>query len=206
MQEFSIYMSFEKTIEKDAVNELPLKVFEGPIHLIDSIDQLNTVIPKLDSSSCLGFDTETRPSFKKGRNNKVSLLQLATPKESFLFRINKIGLPSEIRKILADPKISKVGAAIHDDIKSLQKIKSFEPQGFTDLQDLVKEYGIECLSLKKLAAVVLNIRISKSQQLSNWEADLLTRPQQKYAATDAWVSIEIFQKLLSSKNNSGKQK
>ena len=198
-------MAFEKTIERDALNELPLKVFKGPIHLVDSYKQLKPLLPKLTSLSYLGFDTETRPSFKKGRNNKVSLLQLATPTESFLFRINKTGLPLEIREILSNPDVLKVGAAIRDDIKTLQAIESFEPQGFIDLQSIVGEYGIEVLSLKKLSAIVCGFRISKSQQLSNWEADDLTEAQQKYAATDAWVSILIYNKLLSAKNNSSKK-
>ncbi len=194
-------MSFEKTIDKDAVNELPLEVFDGPIHLIDSIDKLNTVLPKITELHRLGFDTETRPSFKKGRLNKVSLLQLSSPKEAFLFRLNHIGLPKEIRKILYNPDVIKVGAAIHDDIKSLQKIKPFKQQGFIDLQSIVGDYGIEVLSLKKLSAIVLDFRISKSQQLSNWEADELTEAQQRYAATDAWVSLQIFNKLQSVKSN-----
>lgn len=199
-------MAFEKTIEREALNELPLKVFKGPIHFVDSYKQMKALLPKLSSLSSLGFDTETRPSFKKGRNNKVSLLQLATPTESFLFRINKIGLPLEIREILSNPDVLKVGAAIRDDIKSLQSIESFEPQGFVDLQSIVGDYGIEVLSLKKLSAIVLDFRISKSQQLSNWEADELTEAQRKYAATDAWVSVLIHNKLLkATKNNSSKK-
>ncbi len=198
-------MAFEKNIEREALNELPLKVFKGPIHIVDRKEQLNALLPKLSSLSYLGFDTETRPSFKKGRNNKVALLQLSTPTESFLFRINKIGLPLEIRKILSNPDVLKVGAAIRDDIKSLQSIESFEPQGFEDLQSMVGEYGIEVLSLKKLSAIVLAFRISKSQQLSNWEADELTEAQQKYAATDSWVSVLIYNKLMTAKNNSSKK-
>ena len=197
-------MLFEKTIDKEAMNELPLKAFEGPIHIIETYDQLSDVIPKLEMNSYLGFDTETRPSFKKGQSNSVALLQLATPKESFLFRLGKIGLPEQIRDILANPDILKIGAAIRDDIKSLQEIKPFEPQGFTDLQNYVKKYGIESMALKKLTAIVLNYRISKSQQLSNWEAEDLSEAQQKYAAMDAWVSLQIFLKLRSVNNNSGK--
>ncbi len=198
-------MLFEKTIDKEAVNELPLRIFEGTIHVIESFDQLETVIPKLVTSPYLGFDTETRPSFKKGKSNSVALLQLATPKESYLIRLSKIGLPADIRNILANPHIHKIGAAIHDDIKSLQALTFFEPQGFTDLQNIVKNYGIESLSLKKLTAIVLNFRISKSQQLTNWDAETLTDAQQKYAAMDAWVALQIFLRLKSELNNSGNQ-
>lgn len=198
-------MLFEKTIDNEAVNELPLKNFEGSIHLVDSIDQLDSVLPKLESSPYLGFDTETRPSFKKGKSNNVALLQLATPNESFLIRLNQIGLPEQIRNILANPRISKIGAAIHDDIKSLQSLNFFEPNGFTDLQNIVKSYGIESLSLKKITAIVLKYRISKSQQLTNWDADTLTHAQQKYAAMDAWVALQVFLKLRAVVNNSGNQ-
>jgi ribonuclease D len=197
-------MSFDRSIDKETINELPLKVFEGPIHIIDDPEKIKNVLPAIAGCRFLGFDTETRPSFKKGKKNKVALLQLATPQESFLFRINKIGLPKELRKILADPDIIKVGAAIHDDIKSLQKIKSFNPGGFADLQNLVRDFGIESLSLKKLAAIVLNFRISKSQQLTNWDAGELSEAQQKYAAMDAWVALQIFLELRKEVNYSDK--
>lgn len=196
-------MPFEKNIEKEEINELPLKVFQGPIHLISNFDQLDAVLPKLYNSTYLGFDTETRPSFKKGKSNPVTLLQLATREESFLFRLNRIGLPEEIRHIFSNPDIQKIGAAIHDDIKSLQEIDSFVPMGFLDLQNLVKKFGIESQSLKKITAIVLNYRISKSQQLTNWDAEILTDAQQKYAAMDAWVALQIFLKLKTELNNSG---
>jgi len=192
-------MEFTKRIDNAEVNEMPLQFFQGDIHLVSTISEYQKIIPKILKNNELGFDTETRPSFKKGANNKVALLQLSTEKEAFLFRLNKIGLPNELCKILSDPKIIKVGAAIRDDIKSLISINSFNANGFIDLQDEVRKLGFESFSLKKLTAIVLGFRISKSQQLSNWDADELTHQQLIYAATDAWVSLKVHRGL---RNNS----
>ena len=144
----------------------------------------------------LGCDTETRPNFKKGQRNRVALLQLSDGKQCFLFRLNMIGLPVEVASILQRTDIKKVGAAIRDDITALQKLTPFIPNGFVDIQKMMDAYGIEAKSLKKMSAIVLNFRISKSQQLSNWESPVLTHAQQLYAATDAWVSREIYLKLI----------
>lgn len=163
--------------------------------LIDTLDKFYSSLTALKQASVLGFDTETKPSFKKGRKNKVSLLQLADDHNAWLFRLNTIGLPDELAAILSDPDIIKVGVAIHDDIKALRQIKAFEPGGFTDLQNIVAGHGIKQLGLRKLSAIVLGFSISKSQQVSNWEAQALTWPQQLYAATDAWVCRRIFLRI-----------
>jgi ribonuclease D len=183
---------FKEKISGEELTDLPLKWFEGKIIVVDRQEQLKHVAGLLSEHKVIGFDTETRPSFKKGKINKVALLQLSTPQQAFLFRVKKIGLPKEIRKILSDPEIVKPGVAIRDDIKALRGIKEFEPAGFIELQDHAKDLGIQNFSLKKLAAIVLGFRISKSQQLSNWESDFLSEAQQIYAATDAWVALEIY--------------
>ncbi len=185
-----------KSISNDELAELPLSSFEGVIHVIEKPEDLAHALKYLNSQSIIGFDTETRPAFKKGQVFPVSLLQLATSDQAFLFRINKIGLPAGLIKILASPKILKIGVAIRDDIKILQRIVHFKPAGFIELQDLVKDYGIENFSLKKLSAIVLGFRISKSQRLTNWDADELTEQQLIYGATDAWVSCDIYKQLL----------
>jgi ribonuclease D len=149
----------------------------------------------------LGFDTETKPSFKKGRKNKVSLIQLADDKNAFLIRINKIGIPEKITEILSDPGIVKCGVAIHDDIKVLSGIRKFNPAGFVDLQPFVKNYGIDSSGLKKLAAIVLGFRISKRMQVTDWESDVLSEAQLVYAATDAWVCYQIYKKLTGSQTD-----
>ncbi|WP_461631296.1 3'-5' exonuclease [Labilibaculum euxinus] len=191
-------LPFQKSITKEEVNELPLQGFDGEIVLVDQDLELDNAVQYLKKFPILGFDTETRPSFKKGRVNDVALLQLAANSKTFLFRINKIGLPEQLLDLLADPKIMKVGAAIKDDIRGLQKLNDFDANGFLELQEYVSKFGIESYSLKKLSAIVLNFRISKRQQVSNWEAEELSSGQLKYAATDAWVSLKIFEKLKAS--------
>jgi ribonuclease D len=188
---------YQNTITKEEIKDLPLTYFEGKIEVIDSLDKVKNAVERLKQSHVLGFDTETKPAFKKGVHNKVAVLQFSTGSHAFLFQIHKIGLPDGLKDILTDKDIIKPGIALHDDIKALQKLHHFEPSGFLELQSFVKDYGIENSGLKKLAAIVLNIRISKSQRLTNWENDELTEAQQRYAATDAWVCFEIYKKLIS---------
>jgi len=183
---------FKKSITDEELAALPLSVFEGKIHLVEKVEQLTDAVNYLNKQPILGFDTETRPTFKKGQNHQVALLQLSTADEAFLFRTNLIGLSPGLIKILGSPSILKIGAAIRDDIKILQRIAPFKPGGFVELQEMVKLYGIENFSLKKLAAIVHGVRISKSQRLTNWEAPVLTEQQQVYAATDAWISYMIY--------------
>jgi ribonuclease D len=190
------FNTLKKSISNDELAELPHSSFEGVLHLIETLDDLGAALEYLNRQTILGFDTETRPAFKKGQVYPVSLLQLSTSDQAFLFRINKIGLPIELAMILASPKILKIGVAIRDDIKILQRIVPFKPAGFVELQDLVKTYGIENFSLKKLSAIVLGFRISKSARLTNWDAPELTEQQLIYGATDAWVSVEIYNQLL----------
>jgi ribonuclease D len=187
---------YKENISIEEIKELELSWFVGEIFLVDNMEKFYAVLPRLRESKVFGFDTETKPSFKKGRKNKVSLIQLADNKTACLFRINKIGIPDELIAILADPGIIKCGVAIHDDIKVLSGVKKFDPSGFIDLQVFVKNYGIISSGLKKLAAIVLGFRISKRQQVTDWEADPLSEAQQIYAATDAWVCHEIYKKLI----------
>ncbi len=189
---------FKESISKEELTDLPLKWFEGEIVVVDNMEKLKKAVDILSKASVIGFDTETKPSFKKGVINNVALLQLSVKNHAFLFRLNRIGLPGEICKILSNPKVIKTGVAINDDIKALNKIKTFIPKGFIELQEHAKSLGINDFSLKKLAAITCGFRISKGQQLSNWEAEVLSEAQQMYAATDAWVALEIFENF--SKN------
>ncbi len=186
---------FAENLTNDEVNELPLSQFSGGIFLIDTFEKLDDYLPLIKEQKILGFDTETRPSFKKGIINPVSLLQITSHSQAFLIRINKIGLPEEIKEILGDKEVKKIGLAIKDDIKILKDVNNFEPSSFIDLQDIVGDYGIEARSLKKITAIVLGKRISKSQQVTNWEREELTEAQQVYAATDAWACLEVYKKL-----------
>jgi len=188
---------YQENITVEEIKELDLSWFKGEIIVVDNFITFNSFLPRLLESELLGFDTETKPSFKKGRNNKVSLIQLADENIACLFRINKIGLPDKLAQILSDPRIIKAGVAIHDDIRQLSTIRRFNPAGFIDLQSFVKNFGIESSGLKKLAAIVLGFRISKSQQVTDWEAVQLSDAQQIYAATDAWVCHQIYNRLIS---------
>ena len=189
---------FKESITREELTDLPLRWFDGEIVIVDNMEKMLRAVEILSKAKVVGFDTETKPAFKKGVFNKVALLQLSVKDRAFLFRINRIGLPKEICKILANPKIIKPGVAINDDIKALNKIQPFIPNGFVELQENAKTLGITDFSLKKLAAITCGFRISKGQQLSNWEADVLSEAQQIYAATDAWAALEIFENI--SKN------
>ncbi|MDT8401138.1 MAG: 3'-5' exonuclease [Bacteroidales bacterium] len=188
-------MTFKENIDKSELGEYPVSGFRGEIVLVNNNKEFKKCIGMLNSATVLGFDTETKPSFSKGKNNRVALLQLSDGHRAFLFRMNEIGMPSKLADILSDASVLKVGVAIHDDIKALKTIRKFEARGFIELQDYVKEFGIVSSGLKKLSAIVLGFRISKRQQVSNWEADVLTDAQIQYAATDAWVCYEIYNKL-----------
>lgn len=178
---------------------LPKVEFSGKIVVVSSEKELELWLPQLIFEKILGFDTETKPTFRKGELNSIALLQLSNSSLALLIRLQHTGIPKPLLNFLQDPTILKIGAAIRDDLKSLQKIKKFTPEGFIDLQSIVPQYGIEELSVRKMAAIVLGKKVSKSQQLSNWNAPTLSEAQQQYAAIDAWVCREIYNKLITSK-------
>lgn len=183
-------------ITKEEINELPLGQFEGEIYLVNKAEDVEEVVEFLETQSILGFDTETKPAFRKGVINPVSLLQLSTKTQAFLFRLNDIGFPNDLRTLLEREHIVKVGAAVHDDLKGLSRLTdSFYPNSFFDLNDELKKVGFHNVGVRNLCGMVLKMRISKSEQVSNWEAPVLTEKQQRYAATDAWACLEIFQLL-----------
>ncbi len=186
----------QQTITIEEINELPLLQFRGEIIIIDNETILKRAIDELQGVSVLGFDTETKPAFLKGVTHPVCLLQLSTDTKCYLFRLNKIGLPQEIRDILSSPQIIKAGAATADDIKGLQKLAPFDAHSVVDLQKVALQKGITDIGLKKMVAILLGYRISKRQKLTNWEAPEITPSQQNYAATDAWVSKQIYDKLI----------
>ncbi len=188
------YMS---SITSDEIRSLPLSSFTGEIIVVDEPGAVPEAVDMLRCYNVLGFDTETKPAFKKGVVNGVALMQLSAKERAFIFRLNRTGLPAPLVSLLSDRNVVKAGAAIRDDIKSLQKMARFRPAGFIELQEMVKEYNITDSGLKKIAGIVLGIQISKSQQVSNWERQVLTDAQLIYAATDAWVCHEIYSRLIS---------
>jgi ribonuclease D len=191
------------SISPEEIGELPLAAFPGEIVVIDAEDdKFYSAIRYLRRQKVLGFDTETRPTFSPEQHSSgTAILQLSGKEKAFLFRVKKLGLPKQLLSVLASSSISKVGAATRDDVLGLQKILGFRPRGFVDLQSMVWEYGIRDKSVKKMAAIILGVKISKAQQLSNWEAEHLSESQMKYAATDAWICREMYQKLLNSEKH-----
>ncbi len=185
-------MNFQPKISKEEVATLPLVSFGGEIVVVDTPEKLVSACEIIGVQRVVGFDTESRPAFKKGVVNRIALLQIATEERCFLFRLNKTGLPKQLLKVLENKHITKVGLSVAGDIRELLTLNKFRPGGFVDLQKIAPERGIEDMSLTKIAAIVLGGRISKSQRLSNWEAPELTSAQQTYAATDAWACLEIY--------------
>jgi ribonuclease D len=188
---------YKENITVEELAEHEVSWFKGEIVLVDNLKTFYEVFPRLLGSDLLGFDTETRPTFKKGKKNAVSLIQLSTEHLACLIRINKIGIPDELIDLLSDPLVLKAGVAVHDDIRFLSGVRRFHPGGFVDLQTIVKDFGIQSSGLKKLSAIVLGFRISKRQQVTDWEAEQLSEAQQIYAATDAWVCFQIYRKLMN---------
>lgn len=183
------------SITAEEINNLPLRTFEGKTFVVSNPDQLSKIVREIESHEVVGFDTETRPSFKKGQMYQVSLLQLAIPGKVFLIRLNHTGVTEDLAGLFSNPRIIKAGVGIRDDLKALQKLRPFEPANCYDLSTLAKEAGLQVESVKKLTALLLGFRISKSAQTSNWEVVTFTQKQIEYAATDAWVCLMLYHKL-----------
>lgn len=195
--------SFKTEITREELNEYPLQGYEGQIELIEDIDKVDDAVEEIKGENLLGVDTETKPMFKRGQFHEVALLQIATSKKVYLFRLCKIGLPECLTEILSDDNITKVGIAFKDDVTALRKLQDFQPAAIVDLNNFCREMGFVSVGAKKLAALILGFRISKRQQTSNWEADTLSQAQLDYAATDAWICREISKKLPPPANGNG---
>lgn len=188
------------SISKAEVAELPLEVFEGKIVVIDHDNKIQKAITNLLKHTELGFDTETKPAFKRGEVHKVALMQLSTMDTCYLFRLNKIGYPDELDEIICNPEIKKIGLSLRDDFAAIRKRSEKKPQNFVDLQSFVDEYGIDDNGLQRIYAILFGKKISKSQRLSNWEANYLTQSQKSYAAIDAWACLRIYNYLIENGN------
>ena len=192
-------MSYKARIEKAEISTMPTAAFDGRIITIDTAAAVDQAMKALSQESAVGIDTETRPSFRKGVQHDVSLIQLSTADTCFLIRLNRTGMPDSLVAFLENRSITKIGLSLHDDYQALCKRRKFKAGGFLDLQKHVGEFGIEEMSLQKIFAIVFGKRISKSQQLTNWENDVLTDKQKLYAATDAWACLEIYNRLEQTK-------
>ncbi len=187
------------SIDKQTINQMPIVAFPGRIHVIYTTSQVSSAVMALREAPAIGFDTETRPSFKRGERHNVALLQLSTDTDAFLFRLNRTGIPTPLKHLLQDQAITKVGLSTTDDFHQLARVTDIQPAGFVELQILVKQYGITDMSLQKIYAILFQHKISKGQQLTNWEAPQLTDAQQRYAAIDAWACLQIYNHLQSGR-------
>ena len=192
-------------ITKEEVNQLPVIVFEGKITLVDDLSKIYPAIEELRKNEIVGIDTETKPSFTRGTHHKVSLVQISTLDHCFLFRLNKIEFPAALAEFLADERIRKIGLSLRDDLAGLNKHHKFKPGNCVDIQTIIQSYGILELGLQKIYAILFGKKISKSQRLTNWENPELTEQQQRYAATDAWASLQIYQQLITEKKLTKKE-
>ena len=192
-------MSFLPHIATEQIEQLPMAEFHGEITVVETEDHAyRQALKTLRAEKVIGFDTETKPCFvAKAPKNHMALLQLSTADHAYIFRLHQLGLPDGLANLLSDPSIIKVGAAVRDDINGLNWYSKFEAGGFADLQNIAEKFGIEEKSVRKMSAIILGIRVSKSQQLSNWESSRLSDAQLRYAAIDAWVCRQMYLKLMS---------
>ncbi|MGP1538060.1 3'-5' exonuclease [Bacteroides heparinolyticus] len=194
-------MVIHRTINKEILKELPKAAFTGQIHVVQTPWEAEKAVNYLKTCPQLGIDSETRPSFNKGQSYKVALLQIASEEHCFLFRLNLTGLTLPIITLLENPSITKIGLSLKDDFMMLHKRAPFEPRSVVELQEFVRPFGIQDKSLQKIYAILFGEKISKNQQLSNWEAEILTQSQQLYAATDAWACLNIYNRLQELKKS-----
>ena len=188
----TIYSKFNKA----KISELPRAVFEGRVVVVITESEAAKAVDYLLAQPILGVDTETKPSFQRGHINKVALLQVSSHDTCFLFRLNQLGLSASVKRLLEDTTVPKIGLSWHDDLHMLHQLGDFQPGNFIDLQNHVREIGVEDLSLQKLYANFFGLRISKREQLTNWETDILKDKQKIYAATDAWACIQLYEELM----------
>ena len=194
-----LIMEFKSTITREEIVALPGAAYEGRVVVVESDDEIDQALAPMLGAKVVGFDTETRPAFRKGVSYPVSLLQLGVEDYVVLFRLNKIGLSEKLTSFLSNPDIIKVGVGIRDDISALQRLKKFNPQSFVDLQSVVADYGIADKSFAKLMAIIFGVHVSKRQRVSDWSVNKLSEAQIRYAATDAWGAAIMYNKLLSGK-------
>lgn len=196
---------FAQHIDKTTIQSLPLASFEGDVIIVDTPDKIQEAVDYLGSFTVLGVDTEARPSFKRGVHYPTALVQVATEERCYLFRLTHVGMPRELAAIFANSDICKVGLAFKDDLNGLRRRRDFKPANCVDLQSLVCKYGIMELGLQKIFAIIFGKKISKSQQLTNWENSHLTPEQARYASTDAWATLSIYLALQKVKPLSRKE-
>jgi ribonuclease D len=196
---------FPQHIDKTTIQTLPLTSFDGEVIIVDDPAKVQEAVEYLSQFTVLGVDTEARPSFTRGVHYPTALVQVATMQRCYLFRLTHVGMPKELAHIFANPAICKVGLAFKDDLNGLRRRRDFKPANCVDLQSIVCKYGIMDLGLQKIFAIIFGQKISKAQQLTNWENSHLTPEQAKYASTDAWATLKIYLELQKTKPLSKKE-
>jgi len=191
--------TFVHRINKELVHWMPVVAFDGETFVVNTLEQVPEAVAYLNAQPMVGVDTETRPSFTRGQHFPVALVQIATEERCYLFQLNHIGMPQELADFFANPKVKKIGLAFKDDLAGLRRRRNFTPQNCIDVQQIVGDYGILDLGLQKIFAICFAKKISKSQQLTNWENVVLTPEQARYASTDAWATLLIYKELKQTK-------
>ena len=190
--------TFQHHISKEAVQDLPLVRFSGEVIVIDKPENVHEAVEYLKSQEMIGVDTEARPSFTRGVHYPTALVQIATEERCYLFRLTHIGMPAELTEVFSNNKICKIGLAFRDDLNGLRRRRDFTPANCVEIQSLVWKYGILDLGLQKIFAIIYGQKISKAQQLTNWENTHLTAEQARYASTDAWATLLIYKRLIAT--------
>lgn len=196
-------VEYKKKIEREELNNYPVFVFPGDVIVIDNPEQVEAAVADLSAHPYIGFDTETRPAFRKGEYHQVSLLQLGIEERVYLFRLKMCGFPPSLKGLLSSRHITKIGVGVLDDVRILRRLSDFIPNSFLDLQNYAPEFGIEEKSFSKLMAIIFGVKISKRQRTSNWEIPQFTEAQIRYAATDAWGALKMYQRLSAGSGESG---
>lgn len=191
----------QNRLSRDYVNSLPIIRFEGEVKVINDVSSASKIIKKLSREKMLGFDTESKPSFKPGVSHPISLIQISTLKTSYLFQVNGNGLIPLLEPLLTSPKIKKVGVGLAHDINKLKGFNDVTLDGLIDLSLLAKEKGIIQTGARGLTARYLQKRLVKTAQTTNWARSELSEKQKNYAATDAWVCLKIYPLLKKDKIN-----
>lgn len=197
--------SYIHHINKDIIQWMPLVRFEGEVIIVDTLEKVPEAVAYLNRQEVLGVDTEARPSFTRGVHYPTALVQIATEERCYLFRLTHVGMPQALADLFANPAIRKVGLAFKDDINGLRRRRDFKPANCIDLQSIAGKYGIMDLGLQKMFAICFGKKISKAQQLTNWENSVLTPEQARYASTDAWATLLIYKDLINTKTLSRKE-
>lgn len=195
---------YKNTITLEELKQLPDLSFDIPIRMVEGAEALKHMVADLEHTEFLGFDTETQPAFKKGVHHKTALVQFSTAETVYLVRVDKMGVSPYLTELFENSSIKKIGAGLEDDLRGLHEYRKFKPKSFVDLQHIVSQYGIFDRSVVKMAGIILGVKISKKQQLSNWGKSIYTEQQKQYAAIDAWVCREMYIKLQSANYSIGR--